>query len=286
VILVLIREPFMPMNTPSTLARCGFLPKRFSSTLATGVLAVTMFTALLPATAQAQPPFGHDRGPGRDLHVDIDPRLGPHFFVGPDRRDFYFVHPYVAGAVIRDRDSLLDLLLRPTVDAVAWGLGEITTDAVANILGVPVHTVVYGLEPGVPIVSTLPPGYFSAEAVPQNVALVSSGPAGPVVLVPRVPAGAFIAYQTSPTGTVLSECVVVPPVQQMVMAQPTTPAPAVVMTAPAMSSPAPAPAPAPAVSSSTPMSSKTGKIVYDSNGKPIGVIVVDADGKQEFVPLQ
>jgi hypothetical protein len=34
------------------------------------------------------------------------------------------------------------------------------------------------------------------------------------------------------------------------------------------------------------MSSKTGKIVYDSNGKPIGVIVVDADGKQEFVPLQ
>ena len=34
------------------------------------------------------------------------------------------------------------------------------------------------------------------------------------------------------------------------------------------------------------MSSKTGKIMYDSNGKPVGVMVVDPDGKQEFVPIQ
>jgi hypothetical protein len=29
-----------------------------------------------------------------------------------------------------------------------------------------------------------------------------------------------------------------------------------------------------------------GKIMYDANQKPIGVIIMDNDGKQEFVPLQ
>ncbi len=244
-----------------------------------------MLASLLPTTAHAQPPMDRDHGPGRDLHVDIDPRLGPRFYVGPDRRAFVFVSPYGPGARIVSRASLLDLLLHPAVDAVAWGLGEITTIEVANLLGLPVNTPVYGLEAGVPVVSTLPPGYFVAESLPQNVALVSSGPAGPVVVVPRVPAGAFVAYQTSPTGVVLNECVVVPPVQQMVMVQPATPAPTVMMAAPA-NTVAPAPAPAPTASSSTPMSSKTGKIMYDSNGKPVGVMVTDPDGKQEFVPIQ
>jgi hypothetical protein len=271
------------MNTPFSPARSGLLPRRLSATLATGVLALAMLAPLLPATAHAQPPMDRDHGPGRDLHVDIDPRLGPRFYVGPDRRAFVFVSPYAPGARITTRDMLLGLLLRPSVDAVAWGLGEVTTIEVANLLGLPVNTPVYGLEAGVPVVSTLPPGYFVAESLPQNVALVSSGPAGPVVVVSRVPAGAFVAYQTSPTGVVLNECVVVPPVQQMVMVQPTTPAPTVVMAAPATTT---APAPAPAVSSATPMSSKTGKIMYDSNGKPVGVMVTDPDGKQEFVPIQ
>jgi hypothetical protein len=253
------------------------------------VLAVTMFAILLPGIAQAQPRPLSERGagpvPSRDLHVDIDPRLGPHFYVGPQHNDFYFVRPYPAGRGIGSRDILLNLLLQPTVDAVAWGLGEITTIEVANLLGLPVNTPVYGLEASVPIVSTLPPGYFVAESLPPNIALVSYGPAGPVVLVSRMPAGAFIAYQTSPTGVVLNQCVVVPPVQQVVMLQPTTPAPAVMMVPPVTSA-APAPTPAPAANTSIPMSSKTGKIVYDANAKPIGVIIIDADGKQEFVPIQ
>ncbi len=279
----------MPMNTQLSLSSFGGLPKRLLQLLTTGVVAVAMSVALLPATAQAQPrPMERGPGPGRDLRVEIDPRGGPRFFAGPDHHAFVFVAPLAERREIRDRDSLLGLLLRPTVDAVAWGLGEVTTAEVANLLGVPVATTVYGVEPGVQIVSTLPPGYFVAQSVPQDVALVAQGPAGPVVLVRRVPAGSFIAYQTSPSGVVLGQCIVVPPVQQVIVPVPTTPAPTMVTTpapAPTVVS-TPAPAPAPTVSSSMAMSSKTGKVVYDSNGKPIGVIVVDPEGKQEFVPLQ
>ncbi|HTB63881.1 MAG TPA: hypothetical protein VK737_09850 [Opitutales bacterium] len=58
------------------------------------------------------------------------------------------------------------------------------------------------------------------------------------------------------------------------------------------SPPAPAAAPAlvaaPIASAPATITSGTGKsgrILYDSNGKPVGVVVVDAEGKQEFVPL-
>jgi hypothetical protein len=30
---------------------------------------------------------------------------------------------------------------------------------------------------------------------------------------------------------------------------------------------------------------KKGKLVYDANSQPIGVIILDSEGKQEFVPI-
>jgi len=58
--------------------------------------------------------------------------------------------------------------------------------------------------------------------------------------------------------------------------------PAPVASAPTVAAPAPAPvAPAPVSSSA----SKLSKILYDASGKPIGVLVLNNDGSQEFVPL-
>jgi len=284
------------MNTPIPTHPSGsaLRTRRFLSTTAAGLLAAVVAVGALPAPAQAQPPhdgFG-DRGPHRDVRVLIEPgRPGPHFVYGPGHDEFIFVHGVPPGRFINTRESLLDMLLHPAVEAVAWGLGDIATVEVANLLGVPVHTTLYGVEPGVTVVSALPPGYFVAQAVPENVALVSSGPAGPVVLVRHVPPGAFVAYQTSSTGVVLNECVVVPPVQQFVVPTVSSPAPTVVMTTPALApsavtTPAPAATPAASAASSVPMSSKMGKIVYGADGKPVGVLVLDSDGKQEFVPLQ
>jgi hypothetical protein len=52
--------------------------------------------------------------------------------------------------------------------------------------------------------------------------------------------------------------------------------------APAAAAPATPAAPSAPVTSAV---GKTGRIVYDSNSKPVGVIVSNADGSQEFVPL-
>jgi hypothetical protein len=274
------------MNMHSLLSRGAVLGRK-TKTFTAGLLAAAMLATLAPSVALAQPPprGGPDHGPGRDIHVTItDPRAGPHFFIGPDHRDFHFVNVITDRRRIETRDSLRDLLLRPLANSVAWGLGNIVTVELANALGLPVNTTVYGVAPGVPVVATLPPGYFVAESIPTNVALVSEGTTNPVVLVNRVPPGAFVAYQTSPTGVVLNECVVVPPVQQVVV--PTV----VTTTVPVPATPAPGVAATPATepsasSSNIPMSSKVGKIVYDANQKPIGVIILDSDGKQEFVPL-
>ncbi len=275
------------MNMP-TLSLRGASRARKLNTVTAGVLALALVASLIPITASAQPPSRF--GPNRDVHVAItDPHAGPRFFIGPNHEDFHFVRPLPERHLIDSRDSLRNLLLRPLANAVAWGIGDIVTVELANALGLPVNTTLYGVAPGVQVVSTLPPGYFVAEAVPANVALVTAGPAETVVVCRRVPPGAFIAYQTSPTGVVLNECVVVPPVQQIVMPMvATTPVPVPATPAPAVS-PAPAPAPAPAVApaaaSSIPMSSKVGKIMYDANQKPIAVMILDPDGKQEVVPL-
>lgn len=55
------------------------------------------------------------------------------------------------------------------------------------------------------------------------------------------------------------------------VATPAAPAPAITVTAP----------PAPVASTGN----KLSKVVYDSSGKPMGVLVLSSDGSQEFVPL-
>ncbi len=264
---------------------------RTRQAITTGVLALAIFTTILPGTAQAQgrgPDFGRGGPPTvrPDVRVFIDdPRAGPRFLVGPGRDEFHFVRAAPAPRFIDSRDTLRDLLLRPLADSIAWGIGDVATLELANLLGLPINTPVYAVQAGVPMYSTLPPGYFVAESLPQNVALITYGSAGEMVLSRRVPPGAFVAYQTSPQGVVLGECIVVPPQPQIIVPTVTTPAPQVVVAA----TPAPAPAATAAQpsTSSVPMSStKSGKIVYDSNGKPIGVIVVESNGQQEFVPIQ
>ncbi len=184
-----------------------------------------------------------------------------------------------AGRLIERRETFLDLLLRPTVNSLAWGLGELTSIELAATLGLPVHTTLYAVQPQVAVVSYVPQGYFVAEALPQNVALVAAGPRGePVVLVRRVPPGAVIAYQSSPTGVVLSECIVVPPVQMAVMPEP---APMQVYASqPAPSMPSPTPAPPVAIAAG-----KTSTVLYDANHNPVGVYITDSDGRKEFVPI-
>ncbi len=258
---------------------------------------MALLAVAAPATAEAQPPSVRrdEQPPHRDLRVVIESsRSGPRFLEGPKREEFVFVRGVPAGRLIDRRETLLELLLRPAVSSLAWGLGEVSTAELAALLGLPLRTTLYAVQPQVAVVSAVPPGYFVAEALPQNVALVSVGPRGePVVLVRRVPPGAVIAYQSSPGGVVLGECIVVPPVQQVVMVA--EPVPVVYASQPAslfgpqlsgnasVSAPAAPPPAAPQVAVAP---GKNGKIVYDADKKPIGVIVLDSDGKQEFVPLQ
>jgi hypothetical protein len=258
---------------------------RSFSAIAAAAFAVGLFAASLASPAQAQPLPGYggpDRElmPRRDLRVVVDPRLGPQFRVGPNREEFAFVQGVPPGRLIDRRETLLDLLLHPAVNAFAWGLGEVANEEVAAMLGLPMHTVLYGVEPNVVVYSSVPPGYYVAETLPANAALVYSGPRGPVVLVSRVPAGAVVAYQSAPNGMVLNECVVVPP-QPVVMSEPMPmpPPPAVYAT----SQPA---ATAPTTAPTVPMAAgKTSTVVYDANHNPIGVVVTDPDGKKEFVPI-
>ncbi len=259
---------------------------------ATG-LAALLFAVSLPGSAQAQPGPGFagpgrggDRGPDRglaprrDVRVFVDPHLGPQFRVGPNREEFHYVWGVPPGRFIERRETLLDLLLHPTVNAFAWGLGEVANEEVAALLGLPLHTPLYGVEPNVIVYSSVPPGYYVAEALPANAALVYSGPRGPAVLVSHVPPGAVIAYQTAPNGVVLSECVVVPP-QPVVIAESAPPPPLVYAT-----SQPPAPTAQPTTAPTVPMAAgKTSTVVYDANHNPIGVVVTDSDGKKEFVPI-
>jgi hypothetical protein len=64
------------------------------------------------------------------------------------------------------------------------------------------------------------------------------------------------------------------------------PAPQTVVVYAPPAPPAPVAAPvAPTPVTITSGTGKSGRILYDSNGKPVGVVVIDAEGKQEFVPL-
>ena len=268
--------------------------RRVSHPNALRVIATVLFAGGLAAAALAQPPSSYPPGPygraaevpapRRDVRVVIEnPHAAPRFLVGPRREEFAFVREVPAGRHIISRELFLDYLLRPSVNAFAWGLGDIADAEVATMLGLPLRTTVYAVDPTVAVVSSVPSGYFVAQALPQDVALVTNTPQGPMVLVRRMPPGAVVAYQSSANGMVLNECVVVPPVQQVVvMPEPVPPPPAVY----ASSQPA-QPAPAPAAAPQVPVApGKNGKIVYDGSGKPIGVIIVDGDGKQEFVPIQ
>lgn len=319
---VLEPEPTQAMNMPSLNLRGASRARSLIPASACAV-AAALAACLTPASVLAQQPtvtgygpgnppppvnFGGaqvsdynnrgDRRPGvvqrdnRDVHVVVtDPHAGPRFYYGPNHAEFHFVRPLPERHIITTRESFLDLLLHPIANAVAWSIGDVVSADLANALGVPVNSTVYAVAPGTPIVSTLPPGYFVAEAVPANVALVTQGPAGAMVIYRNVPPGAFVAYQTSVTGSILNEVIVVPPVQQVVVQQ-VNPAPTVIVAPPAATTPSVVTAPAtpaePAAaegSSSLPLSSKIGKIVYDGNHQPIGVIVLDSDGQQEFVPL-
>jgi hypothetical protein len=258
--------------------------------LAGGMLAAAlMFGALsLTMSAQPGPPRRDEPLPRRDLRVVIEnTRSSPRFLEGPRREEFVFVREAPRGILIDRRETLLDLLLRPAVRSLAWGLGDLTSVELAAALGLPVHTTLYAVEPGMTVVSSVPPGYFVAEALPQNVALVSTGSRGePVVRVRRVPPGAVIAYQSSPSGVVLNECIVVPPVQQVVLMAETAP-PAPVVYASGGPAPTAAQAPASGPQPAVPVAAgKTSAVVYDANHNPIGVVVTDPDGKKEFVPLQ
>ncbi|HVY70139.1 MAG TPA: hypothetical protein VHH73_09435 [Verrucomicrobiae bacterium] len=207
-----------------------------------------------------------------------DAHARPRFYSGPNHEDFHFVRYYTTPRFIETRASLRELLLRPLANSVAWGLGNIIDAELARALGLPVYTTLYGVAPGVRVVSVLPAGYYVAEAIPANVALVTTGFAGEIVLCNRVPPGAFVAYQTTTTGMVVNEVVVIPPVQPAV-----TPLAPTAPTVAAESAPPPAPQePAP---TSIPVSSKIGKVVYDSAQKPVGVLILANDGSQEFVPL-
>jgi hypothetical protein len=251
---------------------------RLSFPFAATMLTFVLFAGFSSVTAQAQPgPAFVGPGPGPELHrelrIERDQRGAVLIRNGHDA--FHFVELAPAGRHIERRDVLLDLLLHPGVNAFVWGLGDVANLEMAAMLGLPVRTVLYGVEPGVVVYSGLPPGYTYAEALPANVALVSSGPAGPMVLVPNVPPGAYMAYQAAPNGAVVGQCVVVP--QAMPVPVP-VPMPQV-------------PVPTPPVYNSNPTSTQppatgnTGTVVYDANHNPIGVLITNPDGSKTFVPV-
>lgn len=217
--------------------------------------------------------FSDHFGPPRDIHVVNNIRSGPRYFYGPYQEEFHFVRSYPGPHFIQTRESLRDLLLRPLANSIAWGIGDIVTLELAHALGLPVNTTLYALAPGVAVVSALPVGYCIAEPIPANVALITVGPAGEVIVCNRVTTGSYVAYQTSPSGVVINQVVVVP--------SPATTDSTTVAAAPET----PAPATPSVTSSSVPVSPKVGKVVYDADKNPIGVIVLSNDGSQEFVPL-
>ena len=83
-----------------------------------------------------------------------------------------------------------------------------------------------------------------------------------------------VVYTTAEPATVYY---VQQPAPQTVVVN-SAPAPVATVAAPA---PVAAPTPAPVASNAGALS----KIVYDSAGKPMGVILLNADGSQQFVPL-
>ncbi|HVU37245.1 MAG TPA: hypothetical protein VHC95_02840 [Opitutales bacterium] len=271
------RNPAPPVNFGGTTVQ-GYSPRNPPPSVNAGGVQVSGYNN----RANNRPPGRGPFGPPHDVHVVPDSHSGPHFYYGPNHEEFHFVHTYGERHVIVSRDALIDLLAHPLLNTVAWTIGDVLNAELANSLGIPVNTTLYAVAPGTPIVSTLPPGYFVAEAVPANVALVTQGPNGELIVIRRVPPGAFVAYQTSVTGTILNTAIVVPPVQQIVVQA----APTVVVAPPVASAPPVIAAPAaPEGSSSIPLSPKIGKIVYDDGHQPIGVIVLDSDGQQEFIPL-
>jgi hypothetical protein len=254
-----------------TLQSCHPGARRLIYSIAAATLATVLFMGAVPNTAHAQPGPAFvtpGPGPGRDLRIERDPR--GQVLIRNGRDPYRFVAEVPVGRHIERRDVLLDLLLHPVANAFVWGLGDIANAEMAAMLGLPVRTVVYGVEPGVVVYSSMPPGYAYAEGLPANVALVSSGPTGPVVVMPNVPPNAYMAYQTAPNGAIISECVVVP---QMAVSMPVPSMPPV-YAPPAPTSPAAAPAPGAAST-----------VLYDASHNPIGVLITNPDGSQHFVPV-
>jgi hypothetical protein len=116
-----------------------------------------------------------------------------------------------------------------------------------GLVGGLAYSNVYGVDQNVYVYTPAPPVYYYAPQVTPQYVVVQSAPA---------------VQQTAP-----------------VVPTPATPAPAVAQTAPV------APSTAAAAASTPIVPGKTGRIVYDSNAKPIGVIILNADGTQEFIPL-
>jgi hypothetical protein len=220
--------------------------------------------------------FSQHFAPPHDLHVVADIHNHPHYFYGPNHEEFHFVRSYPGPFYIQSRESLRDLLLRPLANSVAWGIGQIVTAELADALDLPLYTSLYALSPNVVVVPALPAGYVIGEAIPANVALVTAGPSGEVVVCNRVTTGAYVAYRTTSTGLIINEVVVLPP--------PSTSTTATVASIPAPAAPAPE-TPDSTASPAIPVSPKIGKVVYDADKNPVGVIVLSNDGSQEFVPL-
>lgn len=218
--------------------------------------------------------------PPHDVHVVLaDPHARPRYFIGANHEEFHFVRDCPVPFFIQTRASMRELLLRPLANSIVWGIGDIITIELSHSLGLPLYTPLYAIAPGVQVVSFLPVGYYMAEPIPTNVALITAGPAGEVVVCNRVTPGSYVAYQTSTTGVVVNEVVVVPPVEQtpaLNTAVASTMAPPTVVSTPPPSAPDPA---------AIAVSSKIGKVVYDADKLPVGVIVLSTDGTQEFIPL-
>jgi len=243
----------------------------FSATAVAFVLSAGLTSIV--AQAQPGPAFGPGPGPEfhRDLRIERDPRGA--VLIRNGRDPYRFVAEVPPGARLERREVLIDLLRHPVGGAFIWGLGEIANVEIAASLGLPVRTVVYGVEPGVFVYSSLPVGYTYAEALPPNVALVSSGPAGPVVVMQSVPPGAYMAYQAAPNGAVISQCVVVPQGAPVAIPQATLPAPPAVYQPPQTQAP------------QGPATGNVGTVLYDANHNPIGVLITNSDGSQHFVPI-
>ena len=199
----------------------------------------------------------------------------PRFYQGPHQEEFSYVRDLPPGRIIASRELFLDQLLSPPGNALVWGLGVVGSIEVAESLGLPLNTPLYAIQADVAVFPSIPPGYFVADGLPPNVALVAEGPQGPMILFRRLPPGTVIAYQPLTDDRVLNECLVVPPPTADLAPAPVTfPSPAAPVSAPA----------SPLTSVAATGSPST--VVYDANGKVVGVVIIGADGRQEFVPTQ